>query len=191
MKEISLVKAKGDAIGFKISENPNCMISDIAEFFSQNDLKIESLNFNAYSKSLCAAHVSYTDSGSNTSSKIAIESGKYLYKLNSNIFVDDKWGSDIIVEGDEVFEASEEFKALKICEFHNMVDLFQQIFEWCQVNGHTLDSFNNTEHGYTVQINEQMSEPLSVGDALFFDEHNNLMTYAFEDLKADGYEVVE
>lgn len=191
MKEISLVKAKGDAIGFKISENSNCMISDIAEFFSQNDLNIESLNFNAYSESLCVAYVSYIDSGSNTSSKIAISSGKYLYKLDSNLFVDDKCGNDIIVEGDEVFKASEEFKALKICEFHNMVDLFQQIFEWCQMNGYTLDSFNNTEHGYTVQINEQMSEPLSVGDVLFFDEHNNLMTYAFEDLKADGYEVVE
>lgn len=192
MKEVTLTKPKGDPIGFKVSNYHHDQIIEITEFLRDHNVEINNIQCD-FLNSANRILVGFTHPTSQL--KIhpwTIVAGYYVFhdKERNDFYCSNSVESEgyIVVDGD-VFESSEEIHALKIAEFHNMVDLFQQIFEWCQMNGHTFDSFNNTDQGFCVVINGCESECLSANDYLFFDEDNNLQTYCYDQLIEDGFTV--
>lgn len=192
MKEVTLTKPKGDPIGFKVSNYHHDQIIEITEFLRDHNVEINNIQCD-FLNSANRILVGFTHPTSQL--KIhpwTIVAGYYVFhdKERNDFYCSNSVESEgyIIVDG-EVFESSEEIHALQITEFHNMVDLFQQVFEWGQMHGYTLDSFNNTEHGFSVVIDEEKSDVLSVGDYLFFDDKGHLVTYGRDNLKEDGYEV--
>ena len=194
MANVTLTKIEGEAIGYKVSNDHYQQILDVVEFFRDNDFKLYKMHsaVNPIGPGQTVTAVFKKDENQVPMSHLEVSNDYYLINHEGNpksLSKDHIEGLGLIIIDDEVFQSSREFYALCIDEFNDAKDLFCQIFDWCKDSGHDIDSFHNTEHGFCVEIDCEKSESLCTGDYLFFDEHGHLMTYAFENLKEDGYEV--
>ena len=188
---VLILKPKGEALGFTVSDTMREQIIDVVDFLESLNLKLTM--FRVVENK--AAEVEYTNDTSRFTQRFVMMPNHTVYQENGLPVGWSKstWESKgfYFDNSGEMFESADEIHALNVQEY-DAVESLRGILEWCRGNGLYLENFGMSGNGfYSITVDEYESEEFGRNDYVFQNEQGHFEVWTKENLESEGYILAE
>ena len=186
---VLILKPKGEALGFKVSESAREQVIDVMDFLESLSFKLTT--FRALENN--AAAIEYTNETGGFNWHFIMLPNNTVYQENGRPVCWSKstWESkDFYFDNSgEMFESADEIYALNVQEYDS-VEALRGILGWCRGNGLGLENFGMSGNGfYSITADGYESEEFGRNEYVFQNEQGHLEVWTKENLESEGYMV--
>ena len=184
---VLILKPKGEALGFTVSDTMREQIIDVVDFLESLNLKLTM--FRVVENK--AAEVEYTNDTGGFTQRFVMMPNNTIYQENGLPVGWSKstWESKgfYFDNSGEMFESADEIHALNVKEY-DPVEALRGILEWCRSVGVGLENFGMSGNGaYSIMADGYESEEFGRNDYVFQNEQGHLEIWTKENLESEGY----
>ena len=184
---VLILKPKGEALGFKVSDTLREQVIDVVDFLECLNLKL--IMFRVLENK--TAEVEYTNDTGGFTQRFVMMPNKTIYQENGLPVGWSKstWESKgfYFDNSGEMFESADEIHALNVKEY-DPVEALRGILEWCRGNGLDLENFGMSGNGtYSITADGYESEEFGRNDYVFQNEQGHFEIWTKENLESEGY----
>ena len=187
---VLILKPKGEALGFTVSDTMREQIIDVVDFLESLNLKLTM--FRVVENK---AEVEYTNDTGGFIQRFVMMPNNTIYQENGRPVGWSKstWESKgfYFDNSGEMFESADEIHALNVQEY-DAVEALRGILEWCRSAGVGLDNFGMCGEGiYSIMADGYESEEFGRNDYVFQNEQGHFEVWTKENLESEGYILAE
>ena len=184
---VLILKPKGEALGFTVSDTMREQIIDVVDFLESLNLKLTM--FRVVENK--AAEVQYTNDTGGFTQRFVMMPNYTVYQENGLPVCWSKptWESKgfYFDNSGEMFESADEIHALNVKEY-DAVEALRGLLEWCRSAGVGLDNFGMGGEGiYSIMADGYESEEFGRNDYVFQNEQGHFEVWTKESLESEGY----
>lgn len=188
---VLILKPKGEALGFTVSDTLREQIIDFVDFLENLDLKLTM--FRVVENK--AVEVEYTNDTGGFIQRFVMIPNHTVYQENGLPVGWSKstWESKgfYFDNSGEMFESADEIHALNVQEY-DAVEALRGILEWCRDVGVGLENFGMCGEGiYSIMADGYESEEFGRNDYVFQNEQGHFEVWTKENIESEGYILAE
>ena len=188
---VLILKPKGEALGFTVSDTLREQVIDFVDFLESLSLKLAM--FRVIENK--AVEVEYTNDTGGFIQRFVMIPNHTVYQENGLPVCWSKstWESKgfYFDNSGEMFESADEIHALNVQEY-DAVEALRGILEWCRDVGVGLENFGMCGEGiYSIMADGYESEEFGRNDYVFQNEQSHFEVWTKENIESEGYILAE